>query len=202
MRVAPVGFLHPGDLPATVDAAWRVSLPTHATSTAVSGAAAVACAINRAAVDGATISSILDAAKVGATLGERLGTPYFCPSIARRIDLAIDIVGRETSEDERLQDLYDLVGTGLACYEIVPAALALFAMADGDPMTTVLLAANASGDSDTAGAIGGAIAGAYKGISAIPEAKVAFVERVNGLDLRAASEDLLGVIESHGTAPG
>jgi ADP-ribosylglycohydrolase len=199
MRVAPVGFLHTGDLPATVEAAYKVSLPTHATNTAISGAAAVACAISQAAVEGSSLVEIVEAAKIGAGLGERLGESYFCPSIARRIDFAVSLVQQDKSEEERLRDLYDLVGTGLACYEIVPAALALFVMAEGDPMKTILLAVNAGGDSDTSGAIGGAIAGAFRGAAAIPEQKIKFVERVNGLDLKAVAQDLYGVISAQKT---
>ena len=105
------------------------------------------------------------------------------------------------TEEERLRDLYDLVGTGLACYEIVPAALALFVMAEGDPLKTVLLAVNAGGDSDTSGAIGGAIAGTYRGIGAIPEKKVGFVEQVNGLDLKAVAQSLFDVIAAQQLAP-
>ena len=69
MRVAPVGFLYPGDLSATAKAAWQVSLPTHATNTAVSGAAAVACAINQCAVEGSSILDVIEPAKIGASLG-------------------------------------------------------------------------------------------------------------------------------------
>ena len=195
MRIAPVGFLHPGDLSATVEAARLASLPTHATNTAISGAAAVACAVNQCTVDGSTVSDIIEAAKAGANLGERLGYPYMSPSISRRIDFAVSLVSQDKSVEERQRDLYDLVGTGLASCEIVPVSLALFAMADGDPMQTIILAANTGGDCDTMGAIGGAIAGAYRGISAFPPEHVRTIEQVNALDLQKISLSLLEVIQ-------
>jgi len=194
MRIAPIGFLHPGDIPATVEAARLASLPTHGTNTAISGAAAVACAVTQCTVAGSGIADIVEAAKRGAELGERLGYPYFCPSISRRIDFAVHLANQRKSVEARLRDLYDLVGTGLGSYEVVPVSLALFVMGGGDPMETIILAANTGGDCDTLGAIAGAIAGAYSTITAFPSQYVRTVEQVNDLDLQEISLAFFEVI--------
>lgn len=194
MRAAPLGFLYPGDIIATVEAARQASLPTHGTNTAISGAAAVACAANQCTIEGSSIANILEAAKLGASLGERHGASYVCPSISRRIDFAVSLARQDKPVEEIQQDLYDLVGTGLASYEVVPASLACLMLAQGDPMTTIRLAINIGGDCDTLGAIGGAIAGAYAGISAFPPELVSTVEAVNSLDLKSITTSFLEVI--------
>ncbi|MBI4286306.1 MAG: ADP-ribosylglycohydrolase family protein, partial [Chloroflexi bacterium] len=60
--------------------------------------------------------------------------------------------------------------------ETVPTALALFYLASGDYRQSVLYAANFGRDSDTIGAIVGAISGAYQGVDAVP---VEWLRKVN-----------------------
>ena len=194
MRVAPLGFLHPGDLEATVEAAEIASMPTHNTNTAISGAAAVACAVSRCAAGGSTIAEVVEAARWGAELGARRGHRYICPSIPRRIDMAVQLASSDKGIQEKQRDIYDLIGTGLATYEIVPAAIGLFVLAEGDPMRAITLAANTGGDCDTLAAIAGAIAGAYAGASAIPGEYIETIEAVNGLGLAKVSRDYLEII--------
>lgn len=202
MRIAPLGFLYPGDIVATVEAAREASLPTHGTNTAISGAAAVACAVNQCTVEGSNVADIVEAAKLGASLGERYGASYVCPSISRRIDFALSLTRQSKPVEEIQQDLYDLVGTGLASYEVVPASLACLVMARGDPMKTIHLVINIGGDCDTLGAIGGAIAGAYAGISAFQQEDVSTIEKTNDLDLRATTATFLEVIQRLNAARG
>jgi ADP-ribosylglycohydrolase len=52
--------------------------------------------------------------------------------------------------------------------ETVPAALGILLLANGDPVETILGCANFGRDADTIGTIGGAIAGALRGASALP----------------------------------
>jgi len=65
--------------------------------------------------------------------------------------------------ERSLDDIYRLVGTSLATQESVPAAFALLALFPGDPWAAVCAAATLGGDSDTIGAIAGAIGGAAHG---------------------------------------
>lgn len=52
--------------------------------------------------------------------------------------------------------------------ETVPCAFALFFLADGDPKTAIIYAANLGRDSDTVGTMVGAMSGALKGASGVP----------------------------------
>ncbi len=194
MHIARVGFLYPGDIEATVEAVVKASLPTHGTTTAISGAAAVACAVTQCALAESTLLDIVRAAQQGADWGERYGYPYYCPSTSRRIGFAVELVSADKDIEEKQRDLYDLVGTGLAAYEVVPAAIALFVLAQGEPMEAITLAANTGGDCDTLAAIAGAIAGAYRGVSAFPPQHIAFVEKVNNFDLEGLAQNYLAVI--------
>lgn len=102
---------------------------------------------------------------------------------------------QESPQPRACQDLYELVGTTVATSETVPAALALFALAGGDPMKTAVLAANTGGDCDTVGAIAGSVAGAFAGIAAFPSEVIETIERVNRLDLRAIAAALVETVK-------
>lgn len=183
MRVAPLGFLRPGEIPATVDLAEAASMSTHGTCIAISGAAAVACAVSSCAAGAGSTDEVIAAAKEGARLGAQRGFDYLCPSITRRIDLALELVAAPTPATAKRRDLYDLIGTGLACYEVVPVALACFAWAGGDPMTAITHATNTGGDADTVGAIAGAIGGAFAGDGAFDRELIAELEAANRFSL-------------------
>ena len=57
----------------------------------------------------------------------------------------------------------DLVGTGVASQESVPAAFAVLEVAEGDPWQAAVISANLGGDTDTIGAIAAGMAGACAG---------------------------------------
>lgn len=195
MRVAPLGFLHASDLDATTRIAVESAYPTHATSTACSAAAAVACAVAACTQPDATLEDLVKAACYGADLGATLGMEAVSPSISRRIHFAIDLVKGNHSDQQKLLDLYDLVGMGMAAYETIPAAFAVIQMAQGDPMRAIILSANIGGDTDTTAAIAGAICGAYRGIGALDSVMVHTIETVNGYDFAALTADYYAVIE-------
>lgn len=66
--------------------------------------------------------------------------------------------------------------------ETVPVALSLFYLADGDPKQTILYGANFGRDADTIASMAGALAGALRGASALPES---WVEKVKTESPRA-----------------
>lgn len=169
MRVSVVGLIHPGDLEgAAADAAIQ-STPTHNTDVAMAGAAAVAGAVAVALTPGAQLADILRAGVAAAEIGRQRGPAYMGASVARRIELAVAIASKLSDPRERIQELYDIIGSTLATSESVPAAFGVLAMAGGDPMQTAIYAAALSGDADTVGAIACAIAGAWRGAGALPE---------------------------------
>ena len=167
MRISPVGLLHPGDPIGAVADAEIACIPTHNTNVAISGACAVAAAIAVAMVDGASLDAVIAAGIMGAELGRSKGRRWLGPSVARRIQMAVDIAHGPGDELARLRRIYDEIGASLSVPEAVGAAFGVLAMAGGDPRQTAIYAANLSGDADTVGAMACAIAGAFKGMAAI-----------------------------------
>ncbi|MGQ9849211.1 MAG: ADP-ribosylglycohydrolase family protein [Aggregatilineaceae bacterium] len=176
MRISPVGLLHPGDpLGAIVDAV-TACVPTHHTNVAISGACAVAAAIAVALVDDTSLGAIVAAGMLGAEVGRTRGRPWLGPSVARRIQMAVEIARRPGDARDRLRELYDVIGTSLSVPETVGSAFGVLVMAEGDPQQAAIYAANLSGDADTVGAIACAMAGAYAGIGAFPPDVLAALE--------------------------
>ncbi|MGE5594080.1 MAG: ADP-ribosylglycohydrolase family protein [Betaproteobacteria bacterium] len=196
MRISPVGIIHPGDLDGAVADTELACLPTHGTSVAISGAAAISCAIACAVGGETSLENVVRAAIRGADLGAARGRLVAAPSIARRVEWAVDLALSARDESRACRDLYELVGTSVATAETVPAAIALFALAGGDPMKTAILAANTGGDCDTVGAIAGSVAGAFAGIAAFPSDVIETIERVNRLNLKAVAASLVETMGS------
>ncbi len=192
MRVSVVGLIHPADVPAAARDAVLTALPTHNTSVACAAAAAVAGAVAQALAPQATLREVLLAAVEAARAGEALGAPSLGASVARRIELAVSLARDEDgSEENRLQAIFDLVGTSLAASEAVPAAMGVVALADGDPVRAAQLAAMLSGDADTIGAIACAVCGAWRGAHVIPEDWLCVLRQANPEhDFEALARDL------------
>ena len=193
MRIAPVGIVNAGNLEGALLDTVEACLPTHGTTLAISGAAAVACATAAAMRDDATLEAVLEAATEGAIRGRQHGACVWTPPLERRITLAVRLVREAEGEAEAMQALYDYVGVDMLVTESIPTAFGLVILAGGDPMRAVRYAANVGGDTDTIGAIAGAICGALRGIGAVDRALLAEVERVNGLDLETVAWGLVAV---------
>jgi ADP-ribosylglycohydrolase len=170
MRVSPVGLLHASDPMGAIEDAATSCIPTHNTSIAISGAAAIAASVAVATSEGATLDAVIAAGILGAELGRQKGRPWLGASVARRIEMAVNIARKGTEPLARLREIYDVVGTSLAIQDTVGAAFGVLVMAEGNPQQTAIYAANLSGDADTVGAIACALAGAYSGIEAFDPA--------------------------------
>ena len=194
-RVPPIGFLYPGDLETTVDAAELSCIPTHNTNVAISATAAVACAISVIAAGETAIDAIIEAAKQGAEMGKTRGHIVYSPSVAKRIDLAVQLASSGKDRRQASQDIYDLVGSDLAAYEVVPASFGAFVLGQGDPVDTILAAINICGDSDTLGAIAGAMVGALRGFKAFPAEYEETIEKANNLELAEKAERFYDAIQ-------
>jgi ADP-ribosylglycohydrolase len=191
MRIAPIGLINPGNIEGAIQDAVTACTPTHFTGVAISGAAAVAAAIAAALVPGAALDDIISAGIHGGEQGVQHGNTWLGASVPRRIELAVEISGRDLPVYERIVTLFELVGSTLATSETVPTAFGILAMAEGDPVQCARFSAAVSGDADTVGAMACAIAGAWKGISAIPDDWIETLERVNSqYDFRGVAHKL------------
>jgi len=186
MRIAPVGIACAADdLPALVAAVQAACRVTHATREAIAAAAAVAAVISQG-IDGAgfeaAIPLALDAARLGATLGAPVGEA----DMAGRIDAAL-------AAAKDAETLAATIGTSVASRESVAAAFGVVRLARGDAWRAAQIAANIGDDTDTIGAIAGAMAGACSGLMALPQDRVARVLAVNRLDLAPVARGLLAL---------
>ncbi|MEK7310736.1 MAG: ADP-ribosylglycohydrolase family protein, partial [Chloroflexota bacterium] len=179
MRISPVGLIHPGDPRGAAADAAITCVPTHNTDVAVSGAAAVAGAVAAAMPDGATLDGIVRAAIDSAGDGRRHGNRWMGASVGKRIAMAVEIARSNMTDRDRLQELYDVIGTTLAIPESVPAAFGVLVLAAGEPKQAAIYAAALSGDADTIGAMACAIAGAWRGADAFEPAIVQKLRSVN-----------------------
>lgn len=136
--------------------------------------------------------------------GERYGFDACSASVEARLRLAVILSDRYVQDEAFLQALYEIIGTGLPSSESVPAVLAIVYRTGRDLMKSIRLCANASGDTDTMGAIAGAVCGAYQGGSKIDLKYSAAVCKINPFPfnktaeqfaLRASKKDNQGLIQ-------
>jgi ADP-ribosylglycohydrolase len=170
MGIGPVGLIHAGNPEAAIEDTITLCVSTDAGNVAVSGACAVAAAIAQAVLPDTTLEEIVDMAIHGAQLGLRHGMPGLGASVARKIDMAVNwALQADISNRDCLQNFHDLIGSTLCVADVVPCALGVLTMANGNPVDTAIYAANLSGKADTVGAIAGAIAGAWQTIHVISD---------------------------------
>ncbi|MGW6062095.1 ADP-ribosylglycohydrolase family protein [Streptomyces sp. NPDC055189] len=190
MRVTPVGIAFAADpLPDFLDRVVESCQVTHDTNVGIAGAAAVAAAVSTG-VAGGTLDQAFDAAITAADAGARRGNWIAGADISARIAWARELVAG-LDEATALDRIVALIGTSVASQESVPAAFAVLALTGGDPWRSTLLAANLGGDSDTIGAIAGAIAGSVHGLSGLPADAVRTLRTVNSLELAPLTAQLL-----------
>ncbi|RWA77185.1 ADP-ribosylglycohydrolase family protein [Mesorhizobium sp.] len=190
MRIAPVGIMMPPEpLDALVAKVAETCRATHNTSIAIASAAAVAAAISLGVSGGdwrAASGHAVAAAKLGATLGHWVTGG----DIAARIAWAQELV-RGKPEKEAVGLIVDLIGTGVASQESVPAAFAVLEVAEGDAWRAAVISANLGGDTDTIGAIAAGMAGACSGLSRLPQDRIAKLHGIDLAEVRALAADLV-----------
>lgn len=157
MRIAPVGIAHSlADIERFADAVYETLSITHDTTNGWQSAFIVAAAVS-AGIDGASaresISQALDLTESVPTRGA--WTPK--AGVLARSRAALDGLPGATELPDYLRSV---VGTSVEANESIPAALALCWAYGEEPMEALTTAANLGGDTDTIGAIAGAILGA------------------------------------------
>lgn len=190
MRIAPIGVLCPsGDLDALLAEVAASCKIAHYTNIAIAGAAMIAAAISTAIdaerdeAPAQTIARAIDAALLAAVRGMAMGTDAAGASLVERTKLGVAAANADTSDEQFLQYVYDVVGASTETTESIPAALSIVVRAGGDPVRSALLSANLGGDTDTIGAIAGGVSGALGGYSSIPQDLVERLNAVNELPL-------------------
>lgn len=192
MRVTPIGIaVSTEDPEAFVEAVWSSCRVTHATRQGFQSAALVAAAVSMG-IDAARSPSLdlrsllWKAVTYVDSLPERgawTPDPDVVAATRRAMQLAVN------PASSSLECLVEQVGTSVASAEAIPMAFALLAR---EPSPQALLdAANIGGDTDTIGAIAGAILGAALGVEVLPADSLSMIEEVSHLDLSSVAGDLL-----------
>lgn len=196
MRVTPIGIAFPSDdLDRFVDAVEASALISHNTSLGISSAAAVAAAVS-AGIAGADFDQAMARAVEAARIGARRGAWIAGGSIAERIVHACALVANREGED-LIGIATDVIGTSVASQESVPVAFALAWRFQDRPELALSHAVSVGGDTDTIGAIAGAILGATARSAPWPQASIDLIERINGIALRPVATDLLALRAMH-----
>jgi ADP-ribosylglycohydrolase/sugar/nucleoside kinase (ribokinase family) len=192
MRITPIGILaalRNASVDELVELVTEACMPTHFTSPAIAGAAAIAGAVF-AAIRGASWQDIFNTAMEAAEIGTRKGRWVYAPSVPKRIELARNLVSGARSEEEVVALVSQVIGAGEPTVESIPAALAIADYAGGDPRTAITIAGNVTGDSDTVAAMAGAVCGAFRGELLVPDTWKNRVSEINNLDLYQWAQDL------------
>ena len=198
MRVTPIGIaVSTSDPQAFADAVWSSCQVTHATRQGFQSAALVAAAVSLG-IDSARSTApdlrrllwkaltFVDSLPVR---GAWAPDPDVVAATRRAMQLSIN------PASSSLECLIEQVGTSVASAHAIPMAFALLAR---NPSPQALLdAANIGGDTDTIGAIAGAILGGLLGVEVLDGCDLARVEEVSRLDPRSVALELLELRAAH-----
>lgn len=195
MRVTPIGIAaSTSDRQLFADTVWSSCQVTHATRQGFQSAALVAAAVSLGIDAGAAdVTDLLwKAVAFVRSLPER-GAWSPEPDVVAATHRALKLAAQPSSSP---QWLAGQIGTAVASAQAIPMAFALLAR---DPSPRALLqAANLGGDTDTIGAIAGAILGASLGVEVFDAYGLAQVEQVSQLDLPSVATDLLALRDREG----
>lgn len=157
MRVGPVGLFYHNDMESARRSAVAQGMLTHTDPEALAGAAAVAFAVAAGVNQAVELDRLELVRRVAAFVASINGA------------MAAKVEGLSGYLDADPRDGFSYTGTGGYVMETVPGALFAFLRSPYDFEETVLAAVNAGGDTDSLGAIAGAVSGAFNGATGIPE---------------------------------
>lgn len=200
VKAYPAALLHPGDFAATVNDTVELTLASHDDPISISGACAVAAAISVACKEQAKLYDMIVAALNGAREGDRLAREqkdiwiYPGPTVIDRLPMAIEIA--VTKGSAAITKIRDLIGSGPAIAETVPAAFGLLIAHDGQVLPALYDAVNIGDETAAIASLVGALGGTLQGAQAFPDYYLPLLDAANGFDLKLQAELLLSLISS------
>ncbi len=179
MKIWPAAVLHQGDIDAAIECALQICRFTHNNVLAMSGAAAMAAATSEALRAQTNADSIIAAGIYGAQRGYLLAQEQGAmmvagPSVARRIELAVDIGKRHRH------------------WETAGGGGGLFACCPNSAVDAIISGVNIGNDTDTVATMVGAISGAFHGVEAFPADYLTTLDRMNHFDLAELARQIAG----------
>jgi ADP-ribosylglycohydrolase len=192
MRIAPVGFFFYDQRNKLQEAALKCTQITHRHPQGVAGALAQALAVGKAIQQGVT-GKVIDQI---AFLEEIVqGVEKIDGAVAAELRRIVDM-SHQGDLEAKIERIAAAFPRDVSAKGAVPAAIAAFVINDNF-FDTVLTAVNCGGDTDTIGAMAGAVAGAYYGYSAIPSSWLGALENgEKGRDYVAALAEELAHIKA------
>lgn len=182
MRIAPIGCLFKAEQVEELAAyVYQISKVTHSSDVTIAGAAMIAMAVS-SSIQNENFDEVLKDVYRIEEVGYRLGCETFSAKLSERLRIGLDIAQTFKGKDEEfINKLYEVVGSGVGIIESVPAALAIAYFAQ-DPNQSSLLCANMGGDTDTIGAMATAICGAFAGKKKIKQEYIDVLTQQNDVD--------------------
>ena len=185
-----------------IENAVEIAISSHDDPWSVSGACAVAAAVSEAMKQTSTVYSVVQAAKYGCAKGEELARKrkdlhvYPGPSVAKRLDMAIDIALHTGGGMNPIEELRDRIGSGPAIAETVPTALGIFIAEQGDTMKCIYAGVNIGDETSAIASIVGAICGTFRGSGSITAGYLEFLNRQNQFDLKKQAGEVMKVCQN------
>lgn len=198
MYMSPVGIMNAGDPERAYQEAIDIA-GAHQTSYGREAAGIMAAAVAEALSKDATVQSILSAARSLAKDGTKLAIESVLDAAAVHLEWesARDDLRKAMEPFDTVKNFSDRKKTGkgnantpsrIHSIEELPIALAMFSIAGGDTMKTIIGGVNYGHDADSIASMGGAIAGALNGGSSLPNDLKKEVDFVNKRSFKALSQ--------------
>jgi len=193
MRVMPIGIFHQGNPQKAVDDAIISCKPSHASRPGTAAACAIAAAVALAIEGKSTLKQIMMAAISGAKRGEEAGFNIPAPSVAARIELAVDLVEKHRKDgfEQTCLELYRYLGASMKSYESIPLSLGIFYAAEGEVEKGIIGAINIGDDADTNASIVGGLCGSYSGTADVNPQWIEHIQRENNIDFKEIARALI-----------
>lgn len=177
MRIAPIGLLYHGDFNRLRSISYSSSQITHSHKLGKEGAALQACAIALALPE---IPPSLEPLRIITELSRLTEETIY----QRKLGMIQDLL----NGSPRKKDVIVELGNGIEAFRSVPTAIYSFLSHLDSFKSAVVYAVSLGGDTDTIGAMTGAIAGAYHGFKGIPTGWVGRLE--NGEYIKTLAQRL------------
>ena len=197
MKISPAGLFNPGNIDQAIQDAFTIAKVTHDNDLAIAGACSIAAAIAYSFCEDANLDGLIEVSIYGAEKGEELGKEVRIvggPNVAERIRLAIKIAEEEGTKVDKLERIYNWVGTGLHISEAVPAAIGIIKICQGDALDSTFESINIGYDTDTVACIVGSVVGALRGADDTIKGYMETINRANNMDIEGLADQIVELI--------
>ena len=202
MKASPLALFSGGNVDQAIEDTLIMCRVTHNNNVALSGACAVAAATAAALKKESKLEDIIKAGVYGAVKGDEAGRrdgKEICgPSIAKRIQKAVEIGMTSRGMKEAICGIEDYIGSGLMAAEAVPAVFGIIAASGGSALEGIFGAVNIGDDTDTVATMVGGILGAWEGAKAFPEEYLTIIHEHNPIDLKKLAGQIWELAEREG----